>query len=965
MALSVLASALGLVAVLLVPGDPAGASVDADAVSGRILDQAGFARPSAQVALLKQVAGADGPTYVQVAEQRVDASARYRFDHLDPTVDYTLAALDTAVPEPRLTTYYRGTQELARAQTFRVGAAEVVADLQLADSGYGTITGTLVDPQHHDGDPTRRTYSVLDGVTGRVVADGVVGVGAGVPSDGFRIALPTGPYTLRLLDERSRRSAPLVLERTLTTDGLALGALTLSARVPSAPSIGVQDDAAHAYCDDHEIDPVAGGGTSVDLPFPVHLGTVRTSRVRIEPRGGHLLLGDPPAFDPRAAFAAGQDVPPVIAPFLAGVDTTDPASGSVTYGVAPAGDALCVVWHEVGYGSAHADRRDTFQVVLARASGDGTTSGDVDVTFGYDAIAWDAADLDGGVGGLAGATARAAVVGVSAGSASTAVRLPGSGVPGALLDGGPDALVAGTRGSGGAPGRHLVEVRDGVPGSSAVRSVAGVVLDESGAPVPGAVVVVCARTDARDCRPPVVAGDGGAFAVDGLTSGQYLVRASPPAGSTLGTLRRLITLAPGSTSFDVPLVLPASPPPPLPPQQLRFLSSGGVLPGLRLTSTGVPILFYRAPIAVEVRGCPGSSGRTALLVVDGTTAGTVDLVEDPADPGVYRGRFDAPFPLSGYGVLQTNVAPCGSNGAGAVEPFYVDPSGSVTDQFGLPLTGASVTLARSDAADGTPADVPDGSALMSPMNRANPSTTGADGAFGWDVLPGFYRLTASHAGCASLTTDALAVPPARFDLVLPLVCRGTPRPATGPRILGAVGVGRRLVARDAAWLDGVPVIRREWRRGSASGPVVGTDRAYVPTVRDAGRRLVLVTIARRPAVHQGGDPDAPLVRFAELRATTSTAPVLAPTRLLVTRLRASGAPRLLVRAVVAGLRPGGRAQAEVAVGGRSRRVVGTLRGGRAVLTLPRLAPGRHVVTVTYRGDVRCAPARRTIAVVVR
>ena len=66
---------------------------------------------------------------------------------------------------------------------------------------------------------------------------------------------------------------------------------------------------------------------------------------------------------------------------------------------------------------------------------------------------------------------------------------------------------------------------------------------------------------------------------------------------------------------------------------------------------------------------------------------------------------------------------------------------------------------------------------MSPANRRNPDHTDALGRFGWDVLPGFYRVTAGKHGCRAPTghakrsrTPVFAIPPAVTSAAIHLRC---------------------------------------------------------------------------------------------------------------------------------------------------------------------------------------------------
>jgi hypothetical protein len=108
---------------------------------------------------------------------------------------------------------------------------------------------------------------------------------------------------------------------------------------------------------------------------------------------------------------------------------------------------------------------------------------------------------------------------------------------------------------------------------------------------------------------------------------------------------------------------------------------------------------------------------------------------------------------------------------------YIDPSGHVVDTVGQPVSGATVVLQRANGPEDPYVAVPDGAAIMSPGNRVNPGVTGADGAFGWDVLSGWYRLEASKPGCRGVHGEPVTragpfhVPPPVVDLDLVVDCR--------------------------------------------------------------------------------------------------------------------------------------------------------------------------------------------------
>ena len=158
----------------------------------------------------------------------------------------------------------------------------------------------------------------------------------------------------------------------------------------------------------------------------------------------------------------------IIAPFFADVDTRNPVSKLVTYGqdTVNGHKAFGANFIDVGYYASHADKLNSFQVVLVDRSETG--AGNFDIEFNYAKIQWETGDASGGVGGYGGVPA---VVGWSNGTGDpgTSYQLPGSLVSGAFLDGGPHALVRQTVNSVvSAPGSTTIfgrlnfRARDGV-----------------------------------------------------------------------------------------------------------------------------------------------------------------------------------------------------------------------------------------------------------------------------------------------------------------------------------------------------------------------------------------------------------------------------------------------------------------------------------------------------------------------
>ncbi len=160
----------------------------------------------------------------------------------------------------------------------------------------------------------------------------------------------------------------------------------------------------------------------------------------------------------------GSVTMPMIAPFFADVDTRGAGSGLVTYGTGMlfGQDAFAVEWPAVGYFGEETDKLNTFELILV--SRPDTGAGNFDIYFNYDQVQWETGDASGGVDGLGGTSAA---VGYTDGSGSgcygagTCYQLAGSLVNGALIDGGPDALISHSLNSG-TPGRYIFAVRNGV-----------------------------------------------------------------------------------------------------------------------------------------------------------------------------------------------------------------------------------------------------------------------------------------------------------------------------------------------------------------------------------------------------------------------------------------------------------------------------------------------------------------------
>jgi hypothetical protein len=123
---------------------------------------------------------------------------------------------------------------------------------------------------------------------------------------------------------------------------------------------------------------------------------------------------------------------------------------------------------------------------------------------------------------------------------------------------------------------------------------------------------------------------------------------------------------------------------------------------------------------------------------------------------------------------------------------YFDPSGKVESTTGIPLESATVKLVRSVSKKGPFKAVPKGSTIMSTSNRRDPDHTTVLGVFGWNTIPGYYRVQASHPGCTAggsgrkakktIETRIYKVPPPVDNIVIKLKCKGLKRSKTHVRL---------------------------------------------------------------------------------------------------------------------------------------------------------------------------------------
>lgn len=503
-----------------------------------------------------------------------------------------------------------------------------------------------------------------------------------------------------------------------------------------------------------------GSSAQVGLPFPIDFFGSTYNTLYVNNNGNVTFNAPLSAFTPSPILGVQT---PLIAPFWADVDTRGTGAQPVTFGPISAGStevnghaAFCVNWVNVGYYSFGTDKLNSFQLVLIDRSD--IAPGDFDIEFNYDKVQWEAGGASGGVGGLGGSSAR---VGYSSGTQS--FELPGSGVHGAFLDSNTTTgLISNSVNSPFQLGRYIFPVRNG---AALGHSLTGhVFANDTAHPVGGAFLQACPTPVDTPCRNATTNAAGfysfnnlpDASSGGGLVDHTWNLVVYPPSGSGLssGTLGPIPVAGADVNNQDITLHGPT----PLP--------AGATLtsPTLGTATTGIPTVYWHDPVTLTFAGCVGGHGTaTVLVAADGYTE-TVPAVEGP--PGTYTAVFSPLYPHHGAASMSFTLD-CGTTGA---FDLYIDPSGTVVDQLGHPVPNATVTLLRADDPAGPFTPVPDGSAIMSPSNRHNPDTTDATGHFGWDVLAGYYEVTATAEGCDPATSPVLTIPPPVTDLVVQLTC---------------------------------------------------------------------------------------------------------------------------------------------------------------------------------------------------
>ncbi len=193
----------------------------------------------------------------------------------------------------------------------------------------------------------------------------------------------------------------------------------------------------------------------VNLGFTANINSTNYTQTYVNNNGNITFNNALGTFTPSAI--SGGAFGPIIAPFFADVDTRGAGSSLVSYGTATLDgfDVFGVNYINVGVYSA-LPIFNSFQMILTDRSD--IAVGDFDIQFNYDTIVWEAGQASGSDANGMGGTS--ALVGYWT-SATSNATLPGSLVNGALVDGGPNALISHSLNSN-TLGQYNFQVRNGV-----------------------------------------------------------------------------------------------------------------------------------------------------------------------------------------------------------------------------------------------------------------------------------------------------------------------------------------------------------------------------------------------------------------------------------------------------------------------------------------------------------------------
>lgn len=226
----------------------------------------------------------------------------------------------------------------------------------------------------------------------------------------------------------------------------------------------VRRDAGVAGFGTNVLDANDDGSTGlVNIGFGINFAGSNWTQLYVNNNGNVTFGNDLSEYTP--TDLTGPTGIPIIAAYFADVDTRGDMSSLMHYGVGTIDghQAFGVNWFDlisgngVGYYGEHDDKLNIFQMALIDRSD--IAAGDFDIEFNFDRVLWETGDASNGENGFGGSSAA---VGYSMGTGApgTYGQLAGSLVNGALIDGGPNALVSHSQGSD-VLGRYIFNVRQG------------------------------------------------------------------------------------------------------------------------------------------------------------------------------------------------------------------------------------------------------------------------------------------------------------------------------------------------------------------------------------------------------------------------------------------------------------------------------------------------------------------------
>jgi len=284
-----------------------------------------------------------------------------------------------------------------------------------------------------------------------------------------------------------------------------------------------------------------------------------------------------------------------------------------------------VNWIDVGYFKQETDKLNTFQLVLIDR--EDIAAGDFDMEFNYGKIQWEAGDASGGTDGVCPVESECspAHAGYSDGTGTDGnyFELPGSGVPGALLDSNAaSGLIYG--GAHGKIGRFSKKVRSGTPEAD---------LSIAMTPSPSPVSINANLTYTITVTNNGPNGALGAVVTDTIPTNSTYVSANSSQGSCSGTSTVTCNLnwISNGNSATVTIVVTANSGTSL--SDTATVSATTADPNSENNSTGAiitPITTALPPVITKTFGA-------ANIQVNGTTTLNFTIASPEANPATLTG----------------------------------------------------------------------------------------------------------------------------------------------------------------------------------------------------------------------------------------------------------------------------------------------------------------------------------------